>query len=253
MLAADGVAILAVAGVVRLLKAAVITEKTPVEVAAATTAVAHAHPTLASHGKTRVTATAEVHRVAISAGRKPRVRQETSSHASRVMKCSAKTHAAPVLTWATNATTLTSVNRPAMCQRDSPHPACPRAAAVVVAEAAIVAVVVAAAAALAIAAAGPVTGVVAHDRAAVAEVTRAADFNADRVAKYFPKKASGFFLLCKLKTLCSAILTVLFGDCLDRQTGPTGHVQKARGLFGQGTSQRLHPRVHQLHFARKFA
>lgn len=247
----QGAAILAVAVVVRLLKVAVITEKTPVEVAAATTAVAHAHPTLASHGKTLVTATAEVHRVAISAGHKPRARQETSNHASRVMKCSAKTHAAPVLTWATSAMTSTNVNRPAMCQRDSPHPACPRAAAVVVAEAAIVVVVVAAA--LAIAAAGPVTGVVAHDRAAVAEVTRAADFNADRVAKYFPKKASGFFLLCKLKPLCSAILTVLFGDCLDRQTGPTGHVQKARGLFGQGTSQRLHPRVHQLHFARKFA
>ena len=84
MLVADGAAILAVAGVVRPLKAAVITEKTPVEVVAATTAVAHAHPTLASHGKTRVTATAEVHRVAISAGRKPRVRQETSNHASRV-------------------------------------------------------------------------------------------------------------------------------------------------------------------------
>lgn len=188
----QGVAILAVAGVVRLLKAAVITEKTPVEVAAATMAVAHAHPTLASHGKTRVTATAVAHHGAISAGHKPRARQETSNHASRVMKCSAKTRAAPVLTWATSVTTSTNVNRPATCQRDSPHPACPHGV-VVAAEVAIVV------AALAIAAQEPVTGVVARDRAAVAEVTRVADFNADRIAKYFPQKASGFFLLCSLK------------------------------------------------------
>lgn len=218
MLVAGGAATLAVAGVVRLLKVAVITEKTPVEVAAATMAVAHAHPTLVSHGKTLVTAIAEVHRGAISAGHRPRARQETSNHASRVMKCSAKTRAARVLTWATSVTTSTNVNRPAMCLRDSPHPASPRVALVVAAEAAI------GVAALAIAAAGPVTGVVAHDRAAVAEVTRAADFSADRVAKYFPQKASGFFLLCKLKPLWSAILIELFGDCLDRQTGPTGHV-----------------------------
>lgn len=180
---ADGAAILAVVKVVRLPKAAVITEKTPV-VVAQTTAAAHAHPTQASHGKTLATATAAAQRVAISAGHKPRARQGTTSHASRAMKCSARTHAAPVLTWATSATTLTNVNRPATYRPDSPHPACPRAAAVVVAvaEAAIVVVVVVAAAAVGIAAAGPVTGVVARDRAAVAEATRAAGFNADPLA-----------------------------------------------------------------------
>jgi hypothetical protein len=111
-----------------------------------------------------------------------------------------------------------------MCQPDSPHPACPRAAVVVAAEAAIVAV----AAAVAIAAEEPVTGVLAHDRAAVAEVIRVAGFNADRVAKYFPQKLRASFCCVRSNPLWCATLSVLFGDCLDCQTGPTGHIYTER-------------------------
>lgn len=174
MVVADGAATLVVAGVVHLPKAAVITEKTPV-VVAVTTAVARVHPTLASQGKTRVTATVAAHREAISAGHKRRAHQETSNHASRVTKCSDKTHAAPVLTWATSVTTSTNANRPAMYQRDFPRPVCPRGA-VLAAEAATVE------AAVAIAAVGPATGAVARDRAAVAEAIRVADLTAEPVA-----------------------------------------------------------------------
>ena len=217
-------------------------------VAAATMAVAHAHPTLVSHGKTLVTATAVAHRGAISAGHRPRARQETSNHASHVTKCSAKTRAARVLTWATSVTTSTNVNRPAMCLRDSPHPACPRAALVVAAEAAIVV-----AAEVAIAAQEPETGVVARDRAVVAEVTRVAGFNADQVAKYLPKKLRASFCRVRSNPLWCATLRGFLAIALIAKSAPRVMFRQRGRLFGKGTSQRLHPRVHQLQFARKFA
>jgi hypothetical protein len=109
-----------------------------------------------------------------------------------------------------------------MYQPDSPHRVCPRAA-VVVAEAVTVA-----AAVVAIAAAGPVIGVVAHDRAAVAEVTRVAGFNADRVAEYFSKKLRATFCCIHSYVSWCATPTKLFGDCLDCQTDITGDVSTAQ-------------------------
>ena len=161
----------AVAGDVRRPMAVVKTAKTPLE-AAATTAAALAPPTQASRVKTQVTAVMVQPSHAASAGHKPHARQETTNHASRVMKCSVRTHAARAWTWVTSATTSTNANRAAMCQPAFLRLACPHVAL----EADGVATV-----AVVIAALAPVTGVVAHDRAAAAEVTRVADFNADWV------------------------------------------------------------------------
>lgn len=112
----------------------------------ATTAVAHAPPIPASHGKIPVTAAAMVRlNHAASAAHKPHARYARSTRANRVTTCNGKTHAAPVLTSArTNATISTNASPPAMCLRAFHHQACQRAAAVV-AEVAIVAVVAAAA------------------------------------------------------------------------------------------------------------
>jgi hypothetical protein len=167
----DAAATLAVAVDVRLQKAVVKTAKTPLE-APATTAAAHAPPTQASPVKTQVTAATVQHSHAVSAGHKRRARQETTNPVSHVMKCNARTHAAPVLTWASNVTTSTNANRVAMCQPAFLRLACPHVAP----EADGVATV-----AVVIAALAPGTGVVAHDRAAAAEVTRVADFSADWV------------------------------------------------------------------------
>ena len=139
--------------------------------AEATTAVAHAPPTQVSQGKAQgmgMAAAMAVANRAASVAHKPHALRETSSHANREMKYSAKTHAAPALTWVSSATTLTNANRPAMCQQASHHLACLRAALVVaVAEAAIVAV-----------AAAETSVAVAHAQAAVG-VTPAAGFDAE--------------------------------------------------------------------------
>ena len=141
--------------------------------AAATTAAAHAPPTQGSHGKTQDTvaemARAMGHRLAANAAHTARAHQETINPVSHVMKCSARTHAAPALTWVkTSATLSTNVSQPAMYQRASRHLACPHAAVAEAAEAAIVVVVVETSAA-----AG-------HDPAAVAGAILAAGFGAKR-------------------------------------------------------------------------
>lgn len=117
--------------------------------AAATTAAAHAPPTQGSHGKTQgmvaETARPMGHRLAANAAHTARARQETTNRASRVTKSSAKTHAAPALTWVkTSATLSTNVSQPAMYQRGSRHLACPHAAVAEAAEAAIAAAAAAA-------------------------------------------------------------------------------------------------------------
>ena len=68
------------------------------------------------------------------------------SHVCHGTKCSAKTHAAPALTWVSSATTLTNANRPAMCQQASHHLACLRAVAVADEAETVVAIAVEAAA-----------------------------------------------------------------------------------------------------------
>lgn len=107
--------------------------KTPV---VATTAEVHAPPIQASHGKIPATeaVTAQLNRVANVA------HPATNSHARRETNNNARTHAAPALTWATSATTLTNASPPAMYQQAFHHQA-RLYAALVVAEAAIVAVV----------------------------------------------------------------------------------------------------------------
>ena len=154
--------------------AAVKTAKTPVEVAAVTTAVARVPPTLVSHGKTLVTvlvmATAARH--VASVAHKAHALRVTTKHANHVMKCSARTHVAHVLTWASSVTTLTSASRPAMCQRAFHHLACQRAALVAVAGVAIAAV----AAVVTLVEAAPA------QVAAVVGAIRAAGFDADPIA-----------------------------------------------------------------------
>ena len=143
--------------------------------AAATTAVAHAPPILASQGKilvtAQVTAPVMVARHVANAAHKPHAQRAMTSHASRVMKCSARTHAAPVLTWASSATTSTNVSPPAMYQQASHHPVCLRAAVAVAAGVAIAAVVVATSVAAARAQVGAVVG-----------ATRVAGFGAKQLA-----------------------------------------------------------------------
>ena len=145
--------------------------------AAATTAVAHAPPTPASQGKTLVTAQVTVARHVANAARKPHAHRATistnASHASRVMKCSAKTHAAHVSIWETSATILMNASQPAMYQQASHHPVCLRAAVAVAAEAAIAAVVVVVAATSVAAARAQVV--------VVGEIL-VADFGADQLA-----------------------------------------------------------------------
>ena len=147
--------------------------------AAATTAVAHAPPTPASQGKTLVTAQVTVGRHVANAARKPHALRATTSHASRVMKCSARTHAAHVSIWGTSATILMNASQAAMCQQASHHPVCLRAAVAVAAEAAIAAVVVAATSVAA--ARAPVVAVVVVVVVVVGE-SLVADFGADQLA-----------------------------------------------------------------------
>ena len=160
-------------------------------VAAATMAGVHAPPTLVSHGRTQATALATEPRHAASAVHKPHVLRVTNNNANRARKCSARTHAAPVLIWASSATTLTIASPPVMCQQASHPPACLRAALAVAAGAAIAvaAVVVVVAATSAAAARAQV--------AAVAGVIQAAGFGANRPKGQISikKAALGCFLL----------------------------------------------------------
>ena len=187
-----------VAGVGVLLR--VVTTATAM-VKVVTSAEAHAPLTLANHGKTPVTvalmgaavakAMAPHHAVSVAHQRRaPRATiSMKANHAFHAMKCSAKTHAAHVSIWASNATTSTNVNRAVMCQPVFRRRACPHAAAVVVAVAATEAVTVVVAA---IAAAGVVAvaigAVAAHAQVAVAVATRAAGFSADRCLEQVIKK-----------------------------------------------------------------
>lgn len=181
--AMDSVQGLAVAGAAPLLKAAVLIT------AVATTAAAHAPPTLGSLGRTLVMVqviaqvvtpvTAAPH--AVSVVRKARAHHATTltnaSHVSRVTKYSARTHAARALTWASSATISTSVSLPAMCQQAFHHPVCLHAAAVV-AGVVIAAVAVAVVAATLVEAARALAAVA----AVVVEATRVVDFGADSAA-----------------------------------------------------------------------
>ena len=155
-------------------------------------AVARAHQTLVSLDKTRgmvpqmvpgmVLETAP--RRAASVAHRHRALRVTiltnASHAPRVTKCSARTHAALGWTWANNEMTLTNANPAAMSLQAFHRLACLHVAAVVVAVGATVAVVVAIAAA--VAAAVETGAVVARAlvAAAVAGATLAADFNVNR-------------------------------------------------------------------------
>ena len=176
----------AVAEAARLPKAVVITAIT-VAKAAAISAVAHVPPTLVSHDKTPVTVLAlvTVPRHAVSAAHKRRAHRATISmkanRAFRAMKCSARTHAARAWTWVTSLTILTNANPPAMCRQAFHHQACPRAAAVVVAEVATVAVVVVVVVIAAVEAAAETGAAVALAQVAEAEVaaTPVAGFSAD--------------------------------------------------------------------------
>ena len=141
-----------------------------VATAAATTAVAHAHPTLASQGRTQVTAMSVASRAVNNVAHKPHAHHGTNSPARREMKYNARTHAAPALTWVSSATTLTNASPPVMCQRAFHLQVCQHAAAV--AEAAIVAV----------AAETSAVAAVRAQVAAVAVATPAAGFGADRLA-----------------------------------------------------------------------
>ena len=136
---------------------------------AATMVGGHAPPTLVSHGRTQATALATEPRHAASAGHKPHAPRVMNNSANRARKCSDKTHAAPVLIWASSATTLTIASPPVMCLQASRPPVCLRAALAVAAGAAIAVVVAAVAVARA-------------QVAAVAEVIRAAGFDAKRPA-----------------------------------------------------------------------
>ena len=165
----------AVAGVVPLPTAEVIAVKTPA--AAVTTAVDHEPPTLGSQDKVQTLAKATEARHVASAAHKPHahsviisMKVSRASRASRVMKYSARTHAARGLTWASSATTLTNANPPAMCLQAFRHPACQRAALAAVAGVATAAVAVAAAVILEVAV---------RALAVVAGVTRAAGFGVD--------------------------------------------------------------------------
>ena len=122
---------LAVAGAVHLPKV--------VTMAAAITAVAPVPPTPASHAKilvmvpvmAQVTALVMAARHAVSVVRKAHAPRATINRVFRVMKFSAKTHAARVSTWASSATISTNASQPAMCRPASRHLACPHAAAAV--------------------------------------------------------------------------------------------------------------------------
>ena len=118
-----------------------------VKTAVATTAVVHAPPTRVSHDKIRVTARAMVPamaaRHAASAAHQLHALHATISHANRVMKCSARTRAAPVLTWASSATTSTTASQPVMCLQAFRRQVCRRGALVAVAGVATAAVAVA--------------------------------------------------------------------------------------------------------------
>ena len=113
--------------------------------AEATTAVAHAPPTQVSQGKTQVTVAVVANRAA-SVAPKAHAHHTAISHVCRATKYNAKTHAAPALTWANSAMTLTNASQPAMCQQASHHLACPRAAVVVAEAVTVVATEVAVAA-----------------------------------------------------------------------------------------------------------
>jgi len=171
--AMDPVQGLAVAGAAPLLKAAVV-------ITAATMAAAHAHPILDNPGRTMVMAqvTAQVVTPEMAAHHAGSVISQArahhatiltiASHASRVMKYSARTHAAHALTWASSATILTIASPPAMCQQAFHHQVCRHAVVVV--------------AGVAIAAGGAVAVTSAEAgraRAVVVAVTRAVDFGAD--------------------------------------------------------------------------
>lgn len=135
-------------------------------------AAVHAPPTPASRGKTRATQMAvATTAVAMSDAHKRHARRAMNKRASRVMKYSAKTHAAPVLTWASSATTSTNASRPAMCQQAFHRLARPRVAQAVVGEAAIAAAVEAAETSVA----------AAHAPAVAAGATLAAGFGANRL------------------------------------------------------------------------
>ena len=148
------------------------------KMAAATMAGVHAPPTLVSHGRTQATALATEPRHAASAVHKPHANRVMNNNANRARKCSARTHAAPVLIWVSSATTLTIASPPVMCLQASHPPVCLRAALAVAAGAAIAA-----------------AAVVATLVAAVVGVIRAVDFGANRPAGQVSKKAaSGCFL-----------------------------------------------------------
>ena len=102
-----------------------------------------------------------------------------ASHAPRVTKCSARTHAALGWTWANNEMTLTNANPAAMSLQAFHRLACQHAAAAVVAVGATVAVVVVAIAAAVVVETGAVVAR-ALVAAAVAGATLAADFNVNR-------------------------------------------------------------------------
>ena len=182
--AMDSVQGLAVAEAAPLLKAAVLIT------AVATTAAAHAPPTLGSLGRTLVMVQVIAQVVtpvmaaphAVSVVRKARAHHATTltnaSHVSRVTKYSARTHAARALTWASSATISTSVSLPAMCQQAFHHPVCLHAAAVVAGVVIAAAVAVAVVAATLVGAARAPAAVA----AVVVEATRVVDFGADSAA-----------------------------------------------------------------------
>ena len=122
-----------------------------------------------------------------------------NNNANRATRCSARTHAAPVLTWASSATTLTIASPPVMCLQASHPPVCLRAALAVAAGAAIAVVVVVVVVVAATSAAAARAQV-----AAVAGVIRAAGFGANRPAGQVSKKSS-FRLLFTFFTLCYSL------------------------------------------------
>ena len=156
------------------------------KMAAATMAGVHAPPTLVSHGRTQATALATELRHAASAVHRPHAPRVMNNNANRARKCSARTHAARVLIWASSVTTLTIASPPVMCLQASHPPVCLRAALAVAAGAAIAVVVVATLVAAAHAQVAAVVGVI-----------RAADFGANRPAGQIliKKAALGCFLL----------------------------------------------------------
>ena len=159
----------------------------------------HAPPTLVSHGRTQATALATEPRHAANAAHKPHAPRVMNNSANRARKCSARTHAAHVLTWASSATTLTIASPPVMCQQASHHPACLRAALAVAAGAAI------AVAAVAVVVAATSVAAARAQVAAVAGVIQLAGFGANRPAGQRSIKKSSFRLLFAFFSRCLSL------------------------------------------------